>query len=125
MRRAASLALLACSALASLTACGTEAPYVQTSYRLNQTGFVMVCSSGDEAARKQADALAEQTCARYRRTAKLWRVTQGQCDWLSSTQASYICVPKPGVTPMPFNSKHAPLRHDSVPTDIDGVVTPY
>ncbi len=125
MRRSALRALLACSALTALGACGTEAPYVQTSYRLNQSGYVMVCSGGDAAARKQAAALAEQTCTRYHRTAKLWRVAHGQCDWLSSTQATYLCVPKPGVTPMPFNGKHAPMRHDSVPTDYDAVTTPY
>ena len=95
-----------------LAACAPEKPYILTDYRNHQRGIVQACFSEENATIEQAQALAEDVCKQYDRTALLQLVQPNQCSWLAPVQAYFSCVPRPGETPAPILLHNAPLRHD-------------
>ncbi|HVI53338.1 MAG TPA: hypothetical protein VM661_19170 [Candidatus Sulfotelmatobacter sp.] len=102
----AGLALLVA---ASLGAC-TEKPYVYSDYRMNQQGEVRVCFDPSSSTPEEVAALAEQTCNRYHRTAKLWVTQKSQCTWTTPDISTFYCAARPGETPPPLIDKKSPLR---------------
>lgn len=102
-------AALALLGVVSLGACA-EKPYVNSDYRSNQTGEVQVCFNPENSTPAEVAALAEQTCNRYHRTAKLWLTQRGQCTWTAPDISTFYCAARPGETPPPFIDKKSPLR---------------
>ncbi|MDR3441083.1 hypothetical protein [Telmatospirillum sp.] len=113
-----SAALSALTAATLLAACGTEAPFVLSDYRQHQRGSVVVCFDDDTSTVAQAMALAEDICRQYDRTAKLHLVQPNQCSWTTPSQATFLCVARPGESPPPISPHLAPMRHDTpLPAD--------
>jgi hypothetical protein len=95
-----------------LAACVAEAPYVYTDYRFHQRGAVIVCYNEDQASPAQVNALAEEICRQYDRTAQFVLQQPFQCSWSAPTQVTYSCVARPGETPGPIIPHRPPMRHD-------------
>ena len=107
------LAGLAVLAVTALGGCSSDKPYVLSDYLSNQKGEVQICYSSSNSTPQQVAAVAEDVCNRYHRTAKLWLTQPGQCNLATPNISTFYCVARPGETPPPFNTKKAPLRHDS------------
>jgi len=96
-----------------LAGCAAEKPYVLSDYTNVESGMVKVCYSPSNSTPKEVWATADEACARFHRTAKLWLTQKGQCNLSTPDVATYFCMAKPGETPIPFSSKRAPLRPNS------------
>ena len=107
------LAGLAVLAVTALGGCASDKPYVLSDYLSNQKGEVQICYSSSNSTPQQVAAVAEDVCNRSHRTAKLWLTQPGQCNLATPNISTFYCVARPGETPPPFNTKKAPLRHDS------------
>jgi len=96
-----------------LTGCAAEGPFVATDYRYHQRATVAVCYNDEISTAEQAQAMAEEICRQYDRTAKLQLVQLYQCSWTAPTRATYNCVARPGEHPAPITRTNAPMRHDT------------
>ena len=99
------LPILGCSSLA-------RDPYVQSDYLAHSRGQVQVCLDEDRSSLDQAQALAEQVCRRFDRTARFQLTRKYECSVTTPTLALYSCVARPGETPPPLQAEKAPLRHE-------------
>jgi hypothetical protein len=96
-----------------LAGCSAEKPYVMTDYRYHQRGIVLACYNEDSGSLQQAEALAEDVCRQFDRTAKLQLLQPNQCSWTAPTLATFSCVARPGESPAPILLHNAPMRHDT------------
>ena len=99
--------------LAGLSACSAEKPYVMSDYRFHQRGVVLACYNEEKATLAQAEAVAEEVCHQFDRTAKVQLVQPYQCSWTAPTLVTLSCVARPGETPGPILLHNAPMRHDT------------
>ena len=107
------LRLLSLLLLAGLSACATEKPYVMSDYRFHQRGVVLACYNEENATLAQTEAVAEEVCHQFDRTAKVQLVQPYQCSWTAPTLVTLSCVARPGENPGPILLHNAPMRHDT------------
>jgi hypothetical protein len=96
-----------------LSACAEEKPYVMSDYRFHQRGVVLACYNEEHATLAQAEAVAEEVCHQFDRTAKVQLVQPYQCSWSAPTLVTLSCVARPGENPGPILLHNAPMRHDT------------
>jgi hypothetical protein len=99
--------------LVLLAGCGSDDPYLLSDYRYHQRGRVIVCYDPDTARPEHVQAIAEEVCRGFDRTAHLDLIQPNQCAWTAQSEAMYSCVPRPGETPGPIREHLAPMRHDT------------
>ena len=107
------LCLLPLAALALLSACESEKPFVLTDYRFHQRGVVQACYNEEHGSLAQAQALAEEVCRQFDRTSQVQLVQPYQCSWSAPTLVTLSCVARPGEAPGPILLHNAPMRHDT------------
>lgn len=103
---------IVCGAIAILSACAAEPPYLLTNYRAHSMGYVKICYSTDNATPEQVRDLAEEVCNQVQRTALLRLQQTGQCSWTAPTIATFTCEARPGETPPPLVRRSSPMQRN-------------
>jgi|GEM_PF-1606877 len=90
------------------------APYVDSSYMEHQSGRVRICYAPSTTPPAKVQAMAEEVCQKYHRTAVHWLTQPNQCSWTDPYLATFYCAARPGEPPPPeLPVRHAPMRHET------------